>query len=509
MKQLKDIVLTGFLALLAFTACTEEKLIDERPMETGTVSISFSTEGVETKAINAGGTYQYATADELNINNIFVSIFKKVDNEWKYLISKTGTLGDGSFVGTQSSGSFKLTGLTLPLNTELKVVAIVNPLEDKVASYAEMDYATLCEESVSYTSLGGTDYYTFDPKTLIKVGEGEMTLTLTDGLITGGKTVSLKQLAAKVYLELEVDLPELEGSTTTSDWNLGGFALTELTAVLTKELMNSATNSSNAVTIYKLDGKLGAVGKNGRIPAGAVEIAKAMNGNGCSHVGCNVGTTIGDKCAHLTITLEGGITVEKIETTPKWLFSLKTIQILNVNTESNLIISENEKNLLSKLLDSQLKTINKACSTVEVVLYTYEREKVADLQNALTVNLVGEFALGADIKKYIYKMKGNFLHPYWENGSGWGDGSSEFYLYQDDLELEGEPSSSEEITSGGEGTDYKYSIPINPEYKAGECTDGLIHGNYYHVTGMLKQSTGEFKIWVAPWVGKDVSANFN
>ena len=70
------------------------------------------------------------------------------------------------------------------------------------------------------------------------------------------------------------------------------------------------------------------------------------------------------------------------------------------------------------------------------------------MQNALTVNLVGEFALGADIKKYIYKMKGNFLHPYWENGSGWGDGSSEFYLYQDDLELEGEPSSSEEITSG-------------------------------------------------------------
>lgn len=256
MKKLKDIVLTGFLALLAFTACTEETLIDEWPVETGMVSIPFSAEGVETKAINAGGTYQYATADELNINNIFVSIFKKVDNEWKYLTSKTGTLGDGSFVGTQSSGSFKLTGLTLPLNTELKVVAIVNPLEDKVASYAEMDYATLCEESVSYTSLGGTDYYTFDPKTLIKVGEGEMTLTLTDGLITGGKTVSLKQLAAKVHLELEVDLPELEGSTTTSDWNLGGFALTELTAVLTKELMNSASNSSNAVTFISWMGSL-------------------------------------------------------------------------------------------------------------------------------------------------------------------------------------------------------------------------------------------------------------
>lgn len=77
MKQLKDIVLTGFLALLAFTACTEEKLIDERPMETGTVSISFSTEGVETKVINADGTYQYTTADELNINNIFDPLFPR------------------------------------------------------------------------------------------------------------------------------------------------------------------------------------------------------------------------------------------------------------------------------------------------------------------------------------------------------------------------------------------------------------------------------------------------
>ncbi|WP_455636360.1 hypothetical protein [Parabacteroides sp.] len=509
MKQLKDIVLTGFLALLVFTACTEEKLIDEQPVETGTVSISFSTEGVDTKAISADGTYEYATADELTINSIFVSIFKKVNGKWEYLTSKPGHLGDGSFVGTQSSGSFKLTGLTLPLNTELKVVAIANPLANKVASYASMDYQTLSAEIVSYTAtLGGEGYYTFDPKTLIKVGEEEMTFTLTGGLIKGGKPVSLKQLAAKVHLKLEVDLPELEGSTTTSDWNLGGFTLTELTKVLNKDLMNSASTVGNAVTIYKLNGKLGAVGKNVKIPEGAVEIAKAMNGNGCSHVECNVGATIGDKCAHLTITLDGGITVEKIESTPKWLFNLKTVQILNVNTESNLIISEDEKNLLSKLLDSQLKTINKACSTVEIVLYTYEREKADGLQKALIVDLVGEFALGADIKKYIYKMKGNFLHPYWENGSGWGDGSSKFYLYQKDLELEGEPSSSEEITSSGEGTDYKYSISINPEYKKDECTDGLIHGNYYNVTGTLKRSAGEFKIWVAPWVTKNVAANF-
>lgn len=357
MKKLKDIVLTGFLALLAFTACTEEKLIDERPMETGTVSISFSTEGVETKAINAGGTYRYATADELNINNIFVSIFKKVDNEWKYLISKTGTLGDGSFVGTQSSGSFKLTGLTLPLNTELKVVAIANPLADKVASYAKMDYATLCKESVSYTSLGGTDYYTFDPKTLIKVGEENMTFTLTKGLVSGGETVSLKQLAAKVELDLKVDLPNTEAPVTTGEW----------------------------------------------------------------------------------------------------AFNWVSFKIVNVNTASKLIIPVNPLNDQLRLLSSDEVSINQSVTEVKIPFYTYERTKVTetDLNKALSVEISGTF------------------------------------------------------TALKESIDYKYSIPINPEYKEGESTDGLIHGNYYRVTGTLKRSTGEFKIWVAPWASKRVEANFN
>lgn len=358
MKKLKDIVLTGFLALLAFTACTEEKLIDERPMETGTVSISFSTEGVETKAINAGGTYRYATADELNINNIFVSIFKKVDNEWKYLISKTGTLGDGSFVGTQSSGSFKLTGLTLPLNTELKVVAIANPLADKVASYAKMDYATLCKESVSYPSdLGGNGFYTFNPKTLIKVGEENMIFTLTKGLVSGGETVSLKQLAAKVELDLKVDLPNTEAPVTTGEW----------------------------------------------------------------------------------------------------AFNWVSFKIVNVNTASKLVIPVNPLNDQLRLLSSDEVSINQSVTEVKIPFYTYERTKVTetDLNKALSVEISGTF------------------------------------------------------TALKESIDYKYSIPINPEYKEGESTDGLIHGNYYRVTGTLKRSTGEFKIWVAPWASKRVEANFN
>lgn len=508
MKQLKDIVLTGFLALLAFTACTEEKLIDERPMETCTVSISFSTEGVETKAINADGTYQYATADELNINNIFVSIFKKVDNEWKYLISKTGTLGDGSFVGTQSSGSFKLTGLTLPLNTELKVVAIVNPLEDKVASYAEMDYNGLSAETVTYTgTLGGEGYYTFDPKTLIKAGEQDMKFTATSGVISGGKDVHLKQLVAKVELDLDVELPKMEGSTTTSKWTLDGYSMDDIINKLSKR-MSSASNKNKPVIVYvDQSGALKATGSGEKVPAGAKALARAWNNS--ADKDCANQPNTSNKYAHIESFSSGNpITMAITTTTPTWLFNLISVQVLNVNTQSKLIIPTNQLNDAIGLRDGFILG-GMADTKVNLSFYTYERDKVSDLTKALSVKIVGEYVKGDKKEIATYKLKSTGFHPIWDENGGWGEGSNtKFIINTEELEM-GETVSKIDITSTGKSTDYQYSIPINPEYKAGECTDGLIHGNYYHVTGMLKQSTGEFKIWVAPWVGKDVSANFN
>ena len=85
----------------------------------------------------------------------------------------------------------------------------MNPLEDKVASYAEMDYNGLSAETVTYTgTLGGEGYYTFDPKTLIKAGEQDMKFTATSGVISGGKDVHLKQLAAKVGVGLGCGVAE-------------------------------------------------------------------------------------------------------------------------------------------------------------------------------------------------------------------------------------------------------------------------------------------------------------
>lgn len=134
---------------------------------------------------------------------------------------------------------------------------------------------------------------------------------------------------------------------------------------------------------------------------------------------------------------------------------------------------------------------------------------VDDKTKALSVKIVGEYVKGDKKEIATYKLKSTGFHPTWDEDGGWGEGSNtKFIINTEELEMGGTVSKID-ITSTGESTDYQYSIPINPEYKADECTDGLIHGNYYHVTGMLKQSTGEFNIWVAPWVGKDVSANFN
>lgn len=503
MKQLKDIVLTGFLALLAFTACTEEKLIDERPMETGTVSISFSTEGVETKAINADGTYQYATADELNINNVFVSIFKKVDNEWKYLISKTGTLGDGSFVGTQSSGSFKLTGLTLPLNTELKVVAIVNPLEDKVASYAEMDYATLCEESVSYTSLEGTDYYTFDPKTLIKVGEQEMKFTASNGVVSGGQDVTLRQLAAKVQLNLVVDVPSstLPPKPDEEDLVFGDYDTNLIVALFCKDNMQSTNDSSDPMVVKNIEGSFEIKLKSKWDSDTNPVIATAYNASGDTDPiipkefqGSNV------KKAKVT-----GTKYKKTSYTPTSYFELMGIEIKNVEISSTLLIPSGR--LSSSTLDGINKSITEGVKNVNITFYTYEKPVyTSSTSEALTVNITGRLAEGYAKTISIYEV--DKLYLYWGNGSGWASGNSSFNIIKQTVG-EGEMIKQDYEFSSAISSTYLYPIIINPKYEEGKSTDGLIHGNYYHVTGMLKQSTGEFKIWVAPWVGKDVSANFN
>ena len=504
MKQLKNILLTGFLALLAFAACTEDKLIDEQPMETGTVSISFSTEGVETKAIDAGGNYEYATAEELNINEIFVSIFKKEGNEWKYLTSKSGTLGDGSFVGEQSPGSFKLTGLTLPLNTDLKVVAIANPLAGKAASYAEMDYNTLSAEKVAYSAtLGGEGYYTFDPKTLIKVGEQDMRFTANNGAISGGEDVHLKQLATKVQLSLAVEVPSSKLPPKPDEEGLvfGDYDAGEIVPLFNKNNMQSANDLNDPMIVKNIKGSFVIKRKSEWGDDTNPVIATAYNASGDTdpiipkeYQGSNI------KKAKIT-----GAKYKNTSYTPTSYFELKGVEIKNIEKSSTLLIPRGQ--LPSSTLDNITKSITEGVENVDITFYTYEKPVyVSDTSEALTVNITGRLAEGYAKTISIYELNKLYLH--WQNSSGWAEGSSSFSIIKETTG-EGEMIGQGYEFNSAISSAYLYPIIINPKYVEGKCTDGLIHGNYYKVTGTLKRSTGEFKLWVTPWIGKDVSANFN
>lgn len=76
-----------------------------------------------------------------------------------------------------------------------------------------------------------------------------MKFTATSGVISGGKDVHLKQLAAKVELDLDVELPKMEGSTTTSKWTLDGYSMDDIINKLSKR-MSSASNKNKPVIVY-------------------------------------------------------------------------------------------------------------------------------------------------------------------------------------------------------------------------------------------------------------------
>jgi hypothetical protein len=306
---------------------------------------------------------------------------------------------------------------------------------------------------------------------------------------------------------LDVELPKMEGSTTTSKWTLDGYSIDDIINKLSKR-MSSASNKNKPVIVYvDQSGALKATGSGEKVPAGAKALARAWNNS--ADKDCANQPNTSNKYAHIESFSSGNpITMAITTTTPTWLFNLISVQVLNVNTQSKLIIPTNQLNDAIGLRDGSILG-GMADTKVNLSFYTYERDKVSDLTKALSVKIVGEYVKGDKKEIATYKLKSTGFHPTWDEDGGWGEGSNtKFIINTEELEMGGTVSKID-ITSTGESTDYQYSIPINPEYKADECTDGLIHGNYYHVTGMLKQSTGEFNIWVAPWVGKDVSANFN
>ncbi|RKU67960.1 hypothetical protein DWW91_14170 [Parabacteroides sp. AF17-3] len=218
----------GLILLFIFVAsCSEESPIDEHPYETGTFTLQFTmNDGVNTKATaeisganevpgHADG-YSYSTESELKVNNCFIAVFAKGDDDaWSKKIYANLHTG----INTQS-GSFTILGLTLPIKTDLMVIAIANcPTDGSLTSSNNSDmvnwsYSDWKSASVLSKERFDTEhtYYTFNPESLIKQGECEMRFNASGNLIDANDQVKegvspvvpLSQLAAKVRLNLSV-----------------------------------------------------------------------------------------------------------------------------------------------------------------------------------------------------------------------------------------------------------------------------------------------------------------
>lgn len=198
----------GFgLLLVAFASCSEETPI-EPPYETGTFTLNFTMEdGVKTKAdpgdvSDHAANYSYTTEDELYIDNCFVAAFVKqtgdADNEWSgKVFAEKYTFTNGLVILKEKVGSFSIENMEFPIKANIKIIAIANFPED---NYSPATYSELSKKLVSYGSASvQEDYYTFDPKSLIKVGEETIRF---EGTRLESKQIQLKQLGAKIRLNL-------------------------------------------------------------------------------------------------------------------------------------------------------------------------------------------------------------------------------------------------------------------------------------------------------------------
>ena len=227
--SIKEILGLGLL-FVAISSCSEESPIDDRPYETGAVTLNFVMQGgIESKAVSQNEStenYSNTTADERYVNNCVIGIFAKGESgEWdKHIYS--------SFYDVNSTtGAFKISDIVLPINTDLKILAIANDprvlvdgaiSEGKISSISKPNDNAERWDKYSYWEDGftwhqfqteGQQYCTFNPKNLIKVGECTMRFNAKGQLVdahnsivnNGQAIVPLTQLASKVFLKLSLD----------------------------------------------------------------------------------------------------------------------------------------------------------------------------------------------------------------------------------------------------------------------------------------------------------------
>ncbi|RHU23365.1 hypothetical protein DXD68_20035 [Parabacteroides sp. TM07-1AC] len=482
------------MMLIIITSCSEESPVGEPPYNTGTFTLNFmmnerNTKATETLAAeevpgHAEG-FSYSTKEELTVNNCFIAIFAKgEDNLWTRRI-----LADDYSIEEDKIGSFKVEGLTLPIKTDLKVVAIANLPFDLVPEYKNKTYAELTEAKI-ITEIGKSkDYYTFDPSSLIKTGEKDMRFNVNGNLVDsndreiGEAVIPLTQLAAKIYLNLSVILPTSEGKTIVEEGEyFGKYPAQDVLNAIKKKDINDVNDSSSPIYIIEnsdqnsdVKFKVSSSKPEGDFLATAYQCKnadKCPNGfDGKKEFG-------GKKYAHIT-----GLVFKKITTTyDTFVFNMEKVTINNIETSSYLLPPKGQLNS-STCKPVEITNMGEGIKNVRLLFYTYQKPYYVESLNdqSLSINLTGALAKGNLVKEEIWKPRGG-IHAMWNDKSnGWGDGNTTFVY---DYIKDDQPSDIVENTTDMKpiGTsDLEFMIKINPN----ETTEGLLAGNYYEVIGKL------------------------
>ncbi|MDL2278220.1 hypothetical protein LJC57_06465 [Parabacteroides sp. OttesenSCG-928-G07] len=467
--KLKNIFIIVFATLLGFTACVDETLVSESTKVTPglptSLNITVDTESIQTKA--AAG-YTYATSDEILIHNLAVAVFEvKTVGSVDVVTDKRVGFAYMTYADGETTLTHEEDGATramyevknIPAITgKVKVMVLANStyskteLED-VTSYAA--FSTLSEENVN--ELGN---YVFDPSKLVKFGE----VTTTLGTTNSPLHIRLTQLAAKINLSFEVNVPDTE--------------------VIVEEEYQYSYADIKEMIINKNPGKQNPNDPNQLYYECDYSHAHPVDGK----------WLVFNKNIKTTTTTTNG-----------WSYALEKVVIKNINPVSNaflgtyassgytyntLVPEDGYGTYLIEISEDNIAT---------VVFYTYE--KAYQTPDPIIVDVVGDLR-NAKIQKV---EKQAFAMEYrWESstsqGGGWGkDGTITDKTEKAIGELE---LVSNDVVETYYSEEKQYQLVFDPVENKPLCnTNGVVHGNQYNIKGLIDTHSQrvDFSISVTPW----------
>ncbi|RHR60693.1 hypothetical protein [Parabacteroides sp. AF17-28] len=465
--RIEGIFLMLIVSLATFIGCCDEKEISA---PTGPVSISFaiSSASEQTKS----GDVEAATEDELFVSRFYLGVYNAETGVLitNYICSDVSRADQNLEITSpgNSSNLYTVKNLSVPMNEKVRLLAIANYPE---TLNLNQSYSLLANTVVKDASLATLN---FDPKSLIKVGTAVHTFTVEDRT----EKIDLAQLAAKIHIKLTME----ESAPSDPVYNIQTSGGDDVLALINK-------------IIGQNNGSVKEEDFNGSSLEGKIEICK----NGTSH-GFGVSNVTDHQGGEKWMVVKCDSV--KTRTVESWRLENHSLVINNIAISSPLVLEGGNSaaetgNLLPQATD--MIDIFKG-NIIELTFYTYQKNT-----NELIMVMRGDLQKIEQVSSC--KKVNGIIHGKWNTSSGWGQGDA-FEAGADQINFPTDWSDWVPGTfSAVPGTENRingltYEIPI-------QTATGILRGNYYNVTGTVKQAINSLSIDVKSWSEDDVPVHFN